>query len=179
MKFSDIGTNHLKDSTTFKKIQTFSKSNPQKLYTNLDEFNLKYKKISDLYLTDFESLNTSNYSTTRQHMYTSKQSLLNNSNTHIDSKGFTTLMNYNNSMVPAKHINNNSDTTKFHNHKTSLETSPYSINLSHKLNLNDLSTSNTSTLENYLSFTKKNALIAAENDSNQSYNPLKSTLNTK
>ena len=59
MKFSDIGTDNLKDSTTFKKIQTFSKSNPQKLYTNLDEFNLKYKKISDLYLNDFETINTS------------------------------------------------------------------------------------------------------------------------
>ena len=47
MKFSDLGTDNLKDSTTFKKIQYFSKSNPQKLYSNVDEFNLKYKKLSD------------------------------------------------------------------------------------------------------------------------------------
>lgn len=56
MKFSDIGIDNLKDSTTFKKIQTFSKSNPQKLYSNVDEFNLKYKKLSDLYLSDSEPI---------------------------------------------------------------------------------------------------------------------------
>jgi hypothetical protein len=178
MKFSDIGTDNLKDSTTFKKIQTFSKSNPQKLYTNLDEFNLKYKKISDLYLTDFETVNTSSYSTNRQHMYTSKQALLNNSNTHIDSKGFNTFMEYNNSVKINKANFNNSDTTKFHNHQISTENSPLLLSLSNKVNSNNLNNIEPS-FNNYLSFLTKNSLISAENDSNQSHNPLKSTLNSK
>jgi len=53
MKFSDLGTDNLKDSSTFKKIQYFSKSNPQKLYSSSEEFNLKYKKYALYFLICF------------------------------------------------------------------------------------------------------------------------------
>jgi hypothetical protein len=41
-----------------KKTQYLSELKPQKLYSNADEFNLKYKKLSDLYLSDYEHLTT-------------------------------------------------------------------------------------------------------------------------
>jgi hypothetical protein len=178
MKFSDIGTDNLKDSTTFKKIQTFSKSNPQKLYTNLDEFNLKYKKIADLYLNDFESIDTSTYATKRQHMYTSKQAILNNSTTYLDSKGFNTLLSYNTSVETNSTDVNTLDTIKFHHHKTQTENNTLLLNLSNKVNPAALDGSQYS-FNNYLSFLVKNSLVSAETDSNQTYNPLKSALNSK
>ena len=52
MKFADLGTNNVKDSAAFKKIQYFSKANPQQLYGNVSEFNLRYKKLADLYLNE-------------------------------------------------------------------------------------------------------------------------------
>lgn len=178
MKFSDIGIDNLKDSTTFKKIQTFSKSNPQKLYSNVDEFNLKYKKLSDLYLNDSEPINTSTYATKRQHNYSSKQALLNNSNTYLDSHGFETLINYNNSITTNVNPKGGLESTKFSNHESSINARPLSDNLQYKINTRSVNNSAFS-LNNYLSFLNKTSLLLAENDTNQSVNPLKTALNTK
>ena len=94
MKFSDVGTTGVKDSAAFKKIQYFSKTNPQQLYSNMSEFNLKYKKISDLYLNDTEPSGTFAYGTKRQHNFASSSSLTNNSNSLMDNKGLKTLLDY-------------------------------------------------------------------------------------
>jgi hypothetical protein len=178
MKFSDIGVDNLKDSSTFKKIQYFSKSNPQKLYSNVDEFNFKYKKLSDLYLNDSEPLTTSSYGLKRQHNYTSRQALLNNSNTHLDSKGFDVLMHYNNDFDVNKFNKSTNQNSKTHTHSSSLTNSEATLSLHNKLNTANANTHDFS-LTNYLAFIEKNSLLAAENDSNQSTNPLKSTLNQK
>jgi hypothetical protein len=178
MKFSDIGVDNLKDSTTFKKIQYFSKSNPQKLYSNVDEFNFKYKKLSDLYLSDYEPLTTSSYGIKRQHNYSSRQALLNSTNSHIDSKSFNTLMDYNNNIAMNKTNNAVSTNFKSHLHAPSLTNSTNTLNLYHKVNLNNQN-ANEFALTNYLSFIEKNSLLAAENDANQGTNPLKSVLNHK
>jgi hypothetical protein len=178
MKFADLGTDNLKDSTTFKKIQYFSKSNPQKLYTSVDEFNLKYKKLSDLYLSDSEALNTSSYGIKRQHGYTSRQALLNNSTTYLDNKSFNTLIDYNNSISVNKSNTLDSNKQKFFNHTSSLSSSTLGNDLSSKVNFGN-SDSHKLPLLNYLTFTEKNSLLSAENDSPQSQNPLKSALNNK
>lgn len=178
MRFSDIGVDNLKDSTTFKKIQTFSKSNPQKLYSNVDEFNLKYKKLSDLYLNDSEPVSTSTYATKRQHNYASRQTLLNNSNTYLDSRGFETLMSYNNSVSTNYNYKGGLNNAKFSNHESSTNARALSDNLQYKINAEN-SDSSAFTLNNYLSFLNKTSLLLAENDTNQSTNPLKTALNTK
>jgi hypothetical protein len=178
MKFADIGTDNLKDSTTFKKIQYFSKSNPQKLYSSADEFNLKYKKISDLYLSDYESLNTSSYGIKRQHDYSSRQSLLNNSNTYLDNKGFDLLTDYNNSITQPKTTNLISNSQKFFNHTPTLTSSALANDLSLKINTSN-SDNHKFSLTSYLAFIEKNSLLSAENDAPQSTNPLKSALNNK
>lgn len=178
MKFADLGTDNLKDSTTFKKIQYFSKSNPQKLYSSIDEFNLKYKKLSDLYLSDSEPLNTSSYGIKRQHGYTSRQTLLNNSTTYLDNKSFNTLTDYNNSISVSKSNTLDSNKQKFFNHTTPLPTSTLGNDLSSKVNFGN-SDNHKLSLLNYLAFTEKNSLLSAENDASQSQNPLKSALNNK
>jgi len=71
MTLADVGASGAKDAAAFKKIQYFSKTNPQQLYSNVSEFNLKYRKISDLYLNDTEPTTTFAYGTLRQHNYTS------------------------------------------------------------------------------------------------------------
>ena len=178
MKFSDMGVDNLKDSTTFKKIQYFSKSNPQKLYSNVDEFNLKYKKLSDLYLSDYETASTPNYGIKRQHNYVSRQSLLNNSNTFMDSKSLNTFMSYNHGTSAESKNTPLTNSLKFHNHSPALGATTSSNSLNKKLNSTNQSTQGLS-LANYLSFLDKTTLISAETDSAQTSNPLKYALNNK
>jgi hypothetical protein len=177
MKFSDIGVDNLKDSTTFKKIQYFSKSNPQKLYSNIDEFSLKYKKLSDLYLSDYEPLTTSSYGIKRQHNFSSKSALLNNSNTYIDTKSFKTLLNYNNGIETSTNSKLFSNSAPFHNHSTAFKSSPITMNIHSKVNSNNIIPN--FSLMNYLAFLEKNSLLSAENDAAQNTNPLKVSLNSK
>jgi hypothetical protein len=177
MKFSDLGTDNLKDSTTFKKIQYFSKSNPQKLYSNVDEFNLKYKKLSDLYLSDYEPMTSNNYGLKRQHNYASQKSSLNNSVTLLDSKSINTLMSYNQNVSPS---NNNAllnNSLKFHNHSTNNTNTNNSLVLNNKIN--EINNKENLSLSNYMAFSSKNSLLSAENDSQQVSNPLKYALNAK
>jgi hypothetical protein len=178
MKFSDLGTDNLKDSSTFKKIQYFSKSNPQKLYSNIDKFNLKYKKISDLYLNDNDVLNSSNYGLKRQHVFTSQKSSLNNSATLLDAKGFNSLMSYNQSILNSNSSNILSNNTKFYQHLPSLEVTSASTTLNTKLN-KGLENKSSFSLTSHAAFPEKPALLSAENDSTQISNPLKYALNTK
>jgi len=178
MKFSDLGTDNLKDSSTFKKIQYFSKSNPQKLYSSSEEFNLKYKKISDLYLSDYETFTTGNYGLKRQHNFASQKSLLNNSSSLLDNASLNVMMEYNHGLAPSQNNNPINNSLKFHNHDTGLNSTPSSITLNKKLNETSNLKNNLS-LASYLSFVDKNSLLAAENDSTQLTNPLKYTLNTK
>jgi hypothetical protein len=178
MKFSDLGTDNLKDSATFKKIQTFSKSNPQKLYSNVDEFNLKYKKLSDLYLNDYEPLTANSYGLKRQHNFVSQKSLLNNSSSLMDKKGLDMMMKYNHDVRPSPQSTLSTNALKYHNHPSSLNTTPLSASINTKLNsLTD--NKNNLSLSSYLAFLEKNSLLSAENDSPQVSNPLKYALNSK
>jgi hypothetical protein len=178
MKFSDLGTDNLKDSSTFKKIQYFSKSNPQKLYSNVDEFNLKYKKLSDLYLSDYDPVTTNNYGLKRQHNYTSQKSSLTNSVTLLDSKSINTLMSYNQNLATNNDYKVLNNSFKFYNHSSTTDSTNNSLVLSNKINHHN-SLKENSSLTNYISFPIKNSLLSAENDSQQVTNPLKFSLNSK
>jgi hypothetical protein len=93
LDFSKVGLTPLSDSTAFKKVQYFSKVNPQSLYTQSSIEN-KYSKLSDLYLKSSNLTNAYNYGTLRQHNYTVaasnqyKQGML-------DKKSVDTMLNYN------------------------------------------------------------------------------------
>jgi hypothetical protein len=183
MKFADVGTSGVKDSAAFKKIQYFSKTNPQQLYSNVSEFNLKYRKISDLYLNDTEPTTTFAYGTKRQHNYTSGSSLANNSNTLIDNKGLKTLLDYNHSAnisSTTKNVDLNQSIKLGGRDSKSFITS-YTTTLNTKLN--DVTNSNSikanDVLKSYPNYLAKNSLLSSENDAKQFKNPMKYALNQK
>jgi hypothetical protein len=95
MNFNDIGSSTVKDSTAFKKIQYFSKTNPQSLFTSTSDFNLKYQKIANLYLNDSLPNNTPSYGTFRQHNYSSLSATTNSFNSLLDSRSLNKFLEYN------------------------------------------------------------------------------------
>ena len=183
MKFADVGTSGVKDSSAFKKIQYFSKTNPQQLYSNMSEFNLKYRKISDLYLNDTEPTTTFAYGTKRQHNYTSSASLTNNSNTLIDNKGLKILLDYNHSVNisnTTKNIDLN-QSVKLGDRHSKPFTTDHTTTLNSKLNdvINSNSVKANDVLKSYTNYVTKNNLLSSENDAKQFKNPMKYALNQK
>jgi hypothetical protein len=181
MKFSDIGTSGVKDSAAFKKIQYFSKTNPQQLYSNMSEFNLKYKKISDLYLNDLEPNTTFSYGTKRQHNFASSASLTNNSNTLLDNKGLKTLLDYNHSINTRSTTLDLNQSIKLGGRSSESFTTNYTSSLSSKLNdsTNLNAVKGNDIMKNYTNYTAKNGLLSSENDAKQFKNPMKYALNQK
>jgi hypothetical protein len=181
MKFSDVGTSGVKDSSAFKKIQSFSKTNPQKLYSNISEFNLKYKKISDLYLNDTEPNTTYAYGTKRQHNYTSAASLTNNSNTLLDSKSLKTFLDYNHSVSQNNKKLNLNQSIKLVNADNSSFATENTTTMNSKLNdvINTGTMKGNDPVKNYVNFLNKNGLLSAETDAKQFKNPFKYALNQK
>jgi len=177
MNFNDIGNSTVKDSTAFKKIQYFSKTNPQSLFTNVSDFNLKYKKLSNLYLNDTLPTNTSSYGTFRQHNYSSMMATTNTFNSLLDASSLNKFMEYNLDYVnndSAKSINYNMSTAAREN---SLTTDSNTLRV---LNLTDqkLSQSNHS-LAKLVQYPTSTSLLNAESDAKQLNNPFKYALNHK
>ena len=91
---NDAGISTLKDSSAFKKIQYFSKTNPQALTSTTTDFSLKYNKLANLYLSDNVTTSTNSYGTFRQHNYTSTLATTNNTNTLLDPKSINMFSEY-------------------------------------------------------------------------------------
>jgi hypothetical protein len=181
MNFSDIGTSGVKDSAAFKKIQSFSKTNPQQLYSNMSEFNLKYKKISDLYLNENESNTTYAYGTKRQHNYSSMASLTNSTNTLMDNKSLKMLLDYNHDVANNNNKLDLNSSIKLAETESNSFATENAATFSTKLNdvLNDNTVKGNDPIKNYVNFLNKNNLLSSENDSKQFKNPLKYALNQK
>jgi hypothetical protein len=96
-----LGLNTSQNQSAFKKIQSFSKTNPQALFSNASEFSLRYDKLASLYLSESDSSNVSTYGTYRQHASSAMAATLNNRNTLLDSKSFQKFVNYNLNEQPA------------------------------------------------------------------------------
>lgn len=177
MNFNDIGSSTVKDSTAFKKIQYFSKTNPQSLFTNVSDFNLKYKKIANLYLNDTLSNNAASYGTFRQHNYSSVMSTTNTFNSLLDNKSLNKFMEYNLDHKSTKQTN-----SLHYNMSTSprdkvLDTSSNTLRL---LNLTDeKSLTSNSSLGKLIQYPTSTGFLSAESDSKQLSNPFKYLLNNK
>lgn len=177
MNFNDIGSSTVKDSTAFKKIQYFSKTNPQSLFTNVSDFNLKYKKIANLYLNDTLPNNAASYGTFRQHNYSSVMSTTNTFNSLLDNKSLNKFMEYNLDHKSTKQTN-----SLHYNMSTSprdkvLDTSSNTLRL---LNLTDeKSLTSNSSLGKLIQYPTSTGFLSAESDSKQLSNPFKYLLNNK
>lgn len=114
LDFSKVGLSTLSDSSVFKKIQYFSKVNPQSLYTSSSTLDSKYSKLSDLYLRSSATSNSYNYGTLRQHNYTVSASNQYKQNL-LDKKSVDLILDYNHnisSQPNPSYSGQNTDITK-------------------------------------------------------------------
>jgi len=86
MNLDNIGISTVKDSTAFKKIQFFSKTNPTMIFNVKSDFQNSFKKLNSYYLNDIDFSNSYTYGIDRQHTYTSLASSLPISKTLIDNQ---------------------------------------------------------------------------------------------
>jgi hypothetical protein len=179
MNFENIGVSTVKDSTAFKKIQFFSKTNPTSLFNIKSDFQNSFNKLGSLYNSDLD-LNTSyNYGMDRQHNFTSQNSLLPSNSTLIDDKSVNRFFSYN------FNLQNNSNGKNI-NYSPSVNRLSYDT-LGSKSQANDvynyynlINNSFKKTLDSDFSFFLKTpsilSIMSAESDSKQYNNLLKYSL---
>jgi heme/copper-type cytochrome/quinol oxidase subunit 2 len=182
MNLDDIGVSTLKDSTSFKKIQFFSKTNPTNLFNVKSDFQNSFNKLNSLYLNDLDLTQSYTYGMDRQHTYTSLSSVLPNFSTLVDTKSVNKFVNY---TLGYNNCNNNSllsinrfDYENPNNTSGKLETSIDNLNTLLKLqpstgNVNAADFSSFIKIPNFAS------VLSAENDSKQYSNAFKFLLNSK
>lgn len=95
MNLDNIGVSTLKDSTAFKKIQFFSKTNPTNLFNIKSDFQNSLNQVSQLYLSDIDLDNSYTYGMDRQHTYTSVMSTLPTFSTLLDNNSVEKFFKYN------------------------------------------------------------------------------------
>jgi hypothetical protein len=176
MNLDNIGVSTVKDSTAFKKIQFFSKTNPTNLFNVKSDFQNSFNKINNLYLNDLDLNQSYTYGMDRQHTYTSLSSTLPMFSTLLDTNSITKFFNYNFNQ-DFKTPQSNLDLNRF----------SYSTTSSPKLN-EDLITTYSKLLPNkldmvdfplFLKIPNLFSVLGAENDSKQYSNNFKFLLNFK
>jgi len=105
INFNTIGSTTINNSNAFKKIQSFSKTTPQDLFSVSSDFVLKYNKLNNLYLNDLDGQDSLFYGTKRQHNYSSKQSIIGNSISQLDNKSVSKLLDYNYNFITTNTTN--------------------------------------------------------------------------
>merc|ERR1712070_1090744 len=91
----NIGVSTIKDSTAFKKIQFFSKTNPSNIFNVKSDFQNSFQKINNYYINDLDLNNSYTYGMDRQHTYTSLSSTLPNFSTLLDKNSIHKFFTYN------------------------------------------------------------------------------------
>jgi hypothetical protein len=178
MNLDNIGISTVKDSTAFKKIQFFSKSNPSSLFNVKSDFQNSFDKLSNYYLTDLDLNQSYTYGMDRQHTYAPLASSLPMFNTLMDLNSSEKFFSYNlgtktpsnknilaiNRLNSVGDVSDSSYTNSITPNLTKLLPNP-------KLNAFDFSW--------FLKVPKNSLVLGSENDSKQYSNDFKFTLNTK
>jgi hypothetical protein len=173
MNFNDIGSNINSDSEAFKKIQYFSKTNPQSLFSNNSEYSARYNKLANLYFNDTDSTQASSYGTFRQHNYASSKSLTNGFSSKMENKNIDKFLDYNTSLSKNSLDNKNLNYNDF----SSLNTHSRNSELNSNLRLNELSSelndSKSPLFGQFLKYKDKVSLMNSEADAKQTSNSFK------
>jgi hypothetical protein len=175
MNFSDFGAASLKDSTAFKKIQYFSKTNPQSLFSNTSDLSLRYKKLTGLYLNETLPSSSLSYGTLRQHNFSSTMSTTNSFNSLMDPTSLNKFVEYNMSILPT--TPDSGSYNLFTNPRTQALHSSSNINRLFSLD-ESLSNLNYYSLRKLLTY-PTTPMIGAESDAKLVGNPMKQLLNSK
>jgi hypothetical protein len=178
MNLDNIGISTVKDSTAFKKIQFFSKSNPTNLFNVKSDFQNSFDKLSNYYLTDLDLNQSYTYGMDRQHTYAPLASSLPMFSTLMDLGSSEKFFSYNLSTETPSNKNvlsinrlKNTDAVE-----GGLYTSTITSNLTKLLPNSNL---NTFDFSLFLKVPKNYLVLGSENDSKQYSNDFKFTLNNK
>lgn len=98
--FNNIGLSSIKDSSAFKKIQYFSKTNNQPNVSTTFYLANRYNKLSGMYSNTSKLNDVYSYGTFRQHNYTSLNSNLSSFESLIDSKGVNKFLTFTTDLQP-------------------------------------------------------------------------------
>jgi hypothetical protein len=181
MNLDNIGTSTIKDSTAFKKIQFFSKTNPTNLFNVKSDFQNSFKKLNNYYLTDLDLNDSYTYGMDRQHTYTSLSSTLPNFTTLLDKNSITKVFNYNYDFSSNDNTNllelNRFNYIK--SNKSLGNNSEFLLENIHKLLPSKLNTTNYLDFYTFLKIPNNTSVLSAENDSKQYSNSFKFLLNFK
>jgi heme/copper-type cytochrome/quinol oxidase subunit 2 len=172
LDFSNVGRNISADSTAFKKIQNFSKLNPQFIYTESGSYYSRFNKVNSLYVNEsaLDNINPA-ASIYRQHNYTSLKTSLNMFTTLVDTTSFKKFFAYTidsnstpgasprlNPSLPNEYTSANLFSPKFQNLTTLMTL--YNQKFINKFSFNQLSlfNENTSLKDHFIS--PSNSLLA-------------------
>lgn len=96
LDFSNVGNSVQKDSNAFSKIQKFSKLTNNGLPSDVTNNNNTFKKLNNLYLdASFSNADSYSYGTTRQHNYSSLNTLLPSFSSLIDNSSLRKFLSNN------------------------------------------------------------------------------------
>jgi hypothetical protein len=176
MNLDNIGVSTIKDSTAFKKIQFFSKTNPTNLFNIKSDFQNSFNKLNSLYLNDLDLNQSYTYGMDRQHTYTSLSSSLPMFSTLLDRSSVDKFFNYNFSQE-FKTPSNKLSLNRFDYTSTSLNRLDETLlNSYSKLLPNTLGTLD---FPLFIKIPNIFSILGAENDSKQYSNNFKFLLNFK
>jgi hypothetical protein len=106
MNLDDIGISTVKDSTAFKKIQFFSKTNPTNLFNVKSDFQNSFNNLNSTFMSDLDLNQSYTYGMDRQHTFTSLSSALPTNTTLMDRSGVNKFLSY----TLNQNINTNANT---------------------------------------------------------------------
>jgi heme/copper-type cytochrome/quinol oxidase subunit 2 len=179
MNLDNIGVSTLKDSTAFKKIQFFSKTNPTSLFNVKSDFQNSLNKLNNLFLNDLDLNQSYTYGMDRQHTYTSLSSTLPMFSTLMDNKGSEKFFSYN---LNRNWESNNSLSINRSGYNTGSSTSALEEDLINNYNSKlpeNFKSHNILDFSSFIKIPNIFSVLSAENDSKQYSNDFKFVLNTK
>jgi hypothetical protein len=180
MNLDNVGLSTVKDSTAFKKIQFFSKTNPNSLFNIKSDFQNSFTKLSTYYNNDLDLNSSYTYGMDRQHNYMSLSATLPAFSTLLDNVSVDKFFSYNFSNTSVNPSNNNLELNRLsYSPNTDKNNTESLVNNYSKLLPQTLNRLNSLDFLLFLKLPNTFAVLGAENDSKQYANPFKFALNLK
>jgi hypothetical protein len=180
MNLDNVGLSTVKDSTAFKKIQFFSKTNPNSLFNIKSDFQNSFTKLSTYYNNDLDLNSSYTYGMDRQHNYMSLAATLPSFSTLLDNNSVDKFFSYNFNNTSVNKSTSNLDLNRLnYNPSTDTSTTESLVNNYSKLLPQTYNRLNTLDFLLFLKLPNAFSVLGAENDSKQYSNPFKFALNLK
>jgi len=181
MNLDNIGLSNIKDSTAFKKIQFFSKTNPSNIFNVKSDFQNSFYKLNSFYLNDLDLNNSYTYGMDRQHTFMSLATTLPNNPTLIDNKSTNKFFHYNFNSKLKQNDYSSLNTNRLSYEAVSAGVGNYEdmVVRLHKLIHSNFNISSSFDFITALKVPNVMSVLSAENDSKQYTNTFKFILNLK